>query len=353
MNNTSNNKQSVSKDVTPNDESYRLMARRVILAARRGDLPRPRLSPKDAILVKPPNSSSLDSEAKSSFATATSRSTSSENTDNISFKTAQENSIEVYDDDNGHFERNSILTRSARVRKFKFYQYKPIKDSSPSTTSTAITGIESTPKTTANRWAGSNGNAVGEIASARGERSPSSPETPILLPRDDVLKGKIPLVSEQSKELVELDNQILELEKRITDLTRGTSSGNGKGKQSSDSPNQLEIIFELVNQKNDLLRRQMQLNILEQEKALEKANEELTKELRSLLSIDDSRKTKAQLERQKYLYDQSLALVNKRNELVHHMDVQERAIDDDIMLKETVRARRDRLANPDQNCCIQ
>jgi hypothetical protein len=77
--------------------------------------------------------------------------------------------------------------------------------------------------------------------------------------------------------------------------------------------------------------------------------------------MDDSKKTDAQLERQKYLYDQSLALVNKRNELVHHMDVQERGIEDDNALKATLKhvisdsSTRNKLSRDreEQNCVIQ
>lgn len=225
------------------------------------------------------------------------------------FETARENSIEVYDD---KFGRNSILTRSARMRKFKFYQYKPIRQDTTPTSNTS-------PKSTTN----SNG-------------SPAT-NTAILTPRDNVLQGKVSLDTVQSEEINNLDNKILQIEKKIADL-------------GADC--RLTEIFDLVNEKNDLLRRQMQLNIIQQEKSLEKANEELTKELRSLMIIDDSRKTPAELERQQYLYDQSLALVNKRNELVSHMDIQERAIEEDNTLKERLKVICEPPAKS-RDCCIQ
>lgn len=248
---------------------------------------------------------------------------------NIFEQTTTENSIEVYDD---NFVRNSILTRSARMRKFKFYQYKP-----------CVTAESSANKAT---------------------HQQSIPQSPILIPRDDVLDGRIAMIAEQSsKELNELDDEIGELEKKITELRNTACTVSDDHNNTSNVI--LDQIFELVNKKNDLLRRQMQLNILSQEKKLEKANEELTKELRQLMSIDDSRKTKADLDRQKHLYEQSLALVNKRNELVFHLDVQEKAIEDDNFLKEQLktviskqsgsssmsasRQSRDR----EENCCIQ
>lgn len=299
------------------EDTHRKRARDAINAARRGHLPKPQLS---STFVSPSLSSSNGTGSGGGGG---------------GFQTAQENSIEVYDD---QFGRNTILTRSARMRKFKFYQYKPVQDS------------PSSPKSSSN-WTF---NPDSKHQSPRHNNSNMhSPKTPILLPREDVMQGKIALSSEQSKELGDLDDQIRHLEKEISRL-------NDENK-SNDNVNNLDQIFELVNKKNDLLRRQMQLNIIEQEKSLEKANEQLTKELRSLMAIDDSRKSKTQLERQKYLYEQSLILVNKRNELVHQMDVQEKGIEDDNALKATLKnvisssRPRGRAQNDsqDQNCIIQ
>lgn len=306
-------------------DTHRIRARDAINAARRGNLPKPRMSP----TFSSPTCSSFDNGISSTI-----------------FETARENSIEVYDD---KFERNTILTRSARMRKFKFYQYKPVQESPV------------TPKTTTNgesSWSYNKELDSDHPQSPRSTNNPTSHKNPLLVPRDDVLQGKVALVAEQSKELSKLDEEIAKLEKRIKDLNNGSNNSSSNNKNVDN----LDEIYDLVNKKNDLLRRQMQLNIIEQEKILEKANEELTKELRSLMSIDDSMKTKAQLDRQQHLYDQSLALVNKRNELVHHMDEQERCIEEDNALKATLKtvisskSIRSGMSNNkrhDQNCIIQ
>lgn len=295
----------------------------------------------------------------------------------------QQHSIEVYDDNslnndtcgsknntpnNNRFIRNSQLTRSARVRKFKFYQYKPVQqlnnNKRNNNEKTLLANVYDNKSTNNN-----NNNS-----------NQSSPEPlSVLVPREDILQGRIPLVTEQSKELLDLDNQIIELEKQIDDLNKRSRisdsfPNSSKGGQLLRESNDLDEKFKLVNKKNDLLRRQMQLNILEQEKSLEKANEELTKELRSLISIDDSRKNKAQLERQQYLHNQLVALVNKRNELVVLLDHQQMEIEADKAIREELESvingkgkqpkggrhfRRDLGATangrsgPDQNCCIQ
>lgn len=270
------------------------------------------------------------------------------------FESARENSIEIYDDNK--LVRNSIMTRSARRRKFKFYQYKPIQDNV----------INVTPRLDEHGVAESEhklSNEKDEVPQIMPYRSNglidahnSSAEPAILLPREDVIQCKIPLGPEQSQELIELDNQIADIEKCIAKLNQGDRTVKG-------NIDALDEKFELVNKKNDLLRRQMQLNIIEQERALEKASDDLKKELSSLCAIDDSRKTQAQMERQQYLYNQLKVLVDKRNELVLHLDYQEREIEQDNAVKAKLKSvisnelnrhgQKDNHSQNDQNCIIQ
>ena len=102
--------------------------------------------------------------------------------------------------------------------------------------------------------------------------------------------------------------------------------------------------FTLVNKKNALLRRQMQLNILwvtrisykifanwkfsqnrEQESDLERKYDLLNLELRAAMSIEDWRKTEDQREREKLLLAELVSIVDKRNELVLNLHSQEQA----------------------------
>ncbi|KAL4707502.1 hypothetical protein ACJJTC_000254 [Scirpophaga incertulas] len=87
--------------------------------------------------------------------------------------------------------------------------------------------------------------------------------------------------------------------------------------------------FNLVNKKNALLRRQMQLNILEQEEDLSRRCELLARELRLSLGVDEWRKTPGQKRRERLLLQELLAAVNERDRLVQEMDEQEKAIADD------------------------
>ncbi|KAK9702012.1 Calponin homology (CH) domain [Popillia japonica] len=92
--------------------------------------------------------------------------------------------------------------------------------------------------------------------------------------------------------------------------------------------------FTLVNKKNALLRRQMQLNILEQEGDLERRYKILNHELQLSLSIEDWRKTDEQRAKEKKLLDELVQIVDKRDELVHHLDNQEKAIEEDDLIEQ-------------------
>ncbi|KAH8401975.1 hypothetical protein KR009_008963 [Drosophila setifemur] len=83
--------------------------------------------------------------------------------------------------------------------------------------------------------------------------------------------------------------------------------------------------FTLVNKKNALLRRQMQLNILEQEKDLERKFTMLNQELRAAQSVEDWRKTEVQREKERLLLEELVTIVDKRDQLVQHLHNQEQA----------------------------
>ncbi|XP_037811472.1 EH domain-binding protein 1 isoform X2 [Lucilia sericata] len=87
--------------------------------------------------------------------------------------------------------------------------------------------------------------------------------------------------------------------------------------------------FTLVNKKNALIRRQMQLNLHEKECELEHKYNLLKEELRAAQSVEDWRKTEAQREKERVLLEKLVAIVDKRNELVQCLHNEEQAIEDD------------------------
>ena len=98
----------------------------------------------------------------------------------------------------------------------------------------------------------------------------------------------------------------------------------------------LQQWFTLVNKKNALVKRQMQLNILKKEDNLDKKQNMLQEELRSLSEMEESRKTEDDRKREDLLLQELIELVNKRNELVMQRDEEERMLHDDEQLDEEI-----------------
>ncbi|XP_052058419.1 EH domain-binding protein 1-like isoform X2 [Mytilus californianus] len=110
--------------------------------------------------------------------------------------------------------------------------------------------------------------------------------------------------------------------------------------------------FLLVNKRNALIRRQMQLNILEKEDDLEQRYELLNRELRAMMAMEDWQKTEAQKRREKLLLEELVAIVNKRDELVQHLDSQERAIEEEEQLDRKISEGK-LLKQDKKECSIQ
>ncbi|XP_030753930.1 EH domain-binding protein 1 isoform X3 [Sitophilus oryzae] len=140
-----------------------------------------------------------------------------------------------------------------------------------------------------------------------------------------------------------IDEQAAILEKKLRDVME---SNNSNGEEES----LMAQWFMLVNKKNALLRRQMQLNILEKEADYETRYKALNEELREIASIEDWKKTDEQRSREQVLLDELVQIVNKRDELVHHLDSQEKAIEDDEIIEQDL--SQIELPAKDTNCVI-
>ncbi|XP_061165765.1 EH domain-binding protein 1-like isoform X3 [Saccostrea echinata] len=146
------------------------------------------------------------------------------------------------------------------------------------------------------------------------------------------------------REQTQIDKQAGELEAKLRRIM-------GKSKYKRMEEKLMQEWFLLVNKRNALIRRQMQLNILEKEDDLEKRFELLNRELRAMMSIEDWQKTEAQKHREKLLLDELVEIVNKRDEMVQHLDSQERAIEDDENLDR--RITEGKILHDKKECCIQ
>ncbi|KRT81175.1 hypothetical protein AMK59_6043, partial [Oryctes borbonicus] len=162
------------------------------------------------------------------------------------------------------------------------------------------------------------------------------------LNRDKVTSYKLPqeynFVEIDVHNYIEQELEDLEREQRAIDDRAAKLEKELRSVMESPDSNVEEALmaqwFTLVNKKNALLRRQMQLNILEQEGDLERRYKILNHELQLSLSIEDWRKTDEQRAKEKRLLDELVQIVNKRDELVHHLDNQEKAIEEDDLIEQ-------------------
>jgi hypothetical protein len=145
-----------------------------------------------------------------------------------------------------------------------------------------------------------------------------SPKTEVKQEKTKYIQSELDALEREQESI---DQKANELEKKL----RAVMGGNVMGPEAETEDQLMAQWFTLVNKKNALLRRQMQLNILEQESDLERKYDLLNLELRAAMSVEDWRKTEEQREREKLLLAELVAIVDKRNELVLNLHSQEQA----------------------------
>jgi len=107
-----------------------------------------------------------------------------------------------------------------------------------------------------------------------------------------------------------------------------------------------------VNKKNELVRRQAELNLLKNEEDLERSHDMLQRELRTLLEMEDWQKTEEQRAREAELIEQLVSLVNRRDQLVQFEDSQlQQAAKDALHVQKVIDNAR--IPKDKSDCVVQ
>jgi len=136
-----------------------------------------------------------------------------------------------------------------------------------------------------------------------------------------------------------LDDEIKGLDQEELDIVEQIAILDNRLRESLDTDPMdydclLELRTSLVNRKNAVLQKQMQLNLLEKEAELETRYLIIQKHLQEFGEIDEKKKTEEDNKKEGLLMEELFQVVDQRNELLMQKHQQEQLIEEDELIEQ-------------------